>query len=118
LLCFRPWRYSEANMCSCRRWIQRVVCPSRFLKLISQVSAERSLRRWTLVRRGTDGNFPVFSQLQVFAVGCCRNLSRPCSTSYCNRQLLASLRPVLGTALFQSRRYSHLCPTKLSFGCG
>jgi hypothetical protein len=46
LLCFRPWRCSEVKLYSCRRWNQRAVCPSRFLKLMSQVSAEWSVRKW------------------------------------------------------------------------
>jgi hypothetical protein len=46
LLCFRPWWCSEVMLYSCRRWIQHTVCPFRFLKLMSQVSAEWSMRRW------------------------------------------------------------------------
>jgi hypothetical protein len=46
LLCFRPWRCLEVKSCSCKRWMQQAVCPSRLLNLISQVSAECSQRRW------------------------------------------------------------------------
>jgi hypothetical protein len=45
-LCSRPWRFSEAKMYSCSRWTQRAVCPSRFLKVMSLIKAEWSLRRW------------------------------------------------------------------------
>jgi hypothetical protein len=34
--CFRHWWSSELNLYSCKRWIQRAVCPSRFLKLMSR----------------------------------------------------------------------------------
>jgi hypothetical protein len=46
LLCFRLWRCLKVKLYSCKRWIQLVVCPSRFLKLISQVGAEGSVFRW------------------------------------------------------------------------
>jgi hypothetical protein len=47
IVIFRPRRSSGVKLYSCMRWIQLAVCPSRFLKLISQVSAEWSVRRWT-----------------------------------------------------------------------
>jgi hypothetical protein len=45
-LCFRPWRCSEVKFYSCTLWIHRAVCHCRFLKLISQVTTEWSVRRW------------------------------------------------------------------------
>lgn len=37
--CFQPWRCSEVRLYSCGCWIQRRVCLSRFLKIMSQVNA-------------------------------------------------------------------------------
>jgi hypothetical protein len=37
---------SEVNLYSCKRRIQRVTCPLKFLKLMSQVNAEWSVCRW------------------------------------------------------------------------
>jgi hypothetical protein len=46
LVCFRPWQYSHVKLYSCRRCALRAVCPSKFLKLSSQLRAEYSVRRW------------------------------------------------------------------------
>jgi hypothetical protein len=70
LLWFRPWRCSEVKRYSCRRWTQRAVCPSRFLKFMSQVSAEwygpqaklgivLMSSRWPVVSTGWGNNFPL-----------------------------------------------------------
>jgi hypothetical protein len=46
LLCFQPCQCLEVKLYSCKRWIQRTVCSSRFLKLVSHVNAEWSVHRW------------------------------------------------------------------------
>jgi hypothetical protein len=45
LFCFRPWGCSEVKFHSCRRRIQRAVCPSGFLNLMCLVNAEWSVRK-------------------------------------------------------------------------
>ena len=44
-VCSEPWRCSDVKLYSCRCWTHPAVCPSRCLKLISQVKAEL-LRKW------------------------------------------------------------------------
>jgi hypothetical protein len=64
----------------------------------------------TLFRRGTYGNIPVSSRLQVVPVGGSNNFSGPGSASYCSRLLLLALdRLIPGRSLLESRRYIRLC---------
>jgi hypothetical protein len=45
-LLFSALTVLKSELCSCKCRIQRAVCPSRFLKIMSQVNAEWSVRRW------------------------------------------------------------------------
>jgi hypothetical protein len=61
-LYFRPWWFWDFKLYSWRRWNQRAVCPSMFLKLSSQVKVEWLLRRWnTCVCKHFWNYFSVFT---------------------------------------------------------
>jgi hypothetical protein len=108
-----PWQCLEVKSYSWKHRIKRGVCPSRFLKLMSQVNAKSSVHRWNSCPQRY---LRKCSSALLMTCSSCSKFSLPCSVSSCSRLLPAPGHPVLVTVL-QFRCYSHVNDKFLS-GCG